>query len=65
MRGLFFKTMVRRDLFRATVAATAALATGIVSLDTPATGSSRGANKRRSRYQADSAEVPTKSFRTP
>ncbi|UVO27180.1 hypothetical protein [Bradyrhizobium arachidis] len=57
MRGLFLKTMVRRDLFRATVAATAALATGTVSPDTPATESSRSANKRRSRYQANSAEV--------
>src|SRR3954467_11788322 len=50
MPGLFLKTMVRRDLFRTTVAATAVVATGTIGSDAPATESSRSADKGSDRH---------------
>jgi hypothetical protein len=57
MRGLFLKTMMRRDLFRAAIVATAALAVGTSAPDALATESSGSAKKRRARYQPNSTEV--------
>jgi hypothetical protein len=57
MRKQFGTLFHRRDLFRAALAAAATTATGALT-PTPATAAPTGSpDKRRARYQADSAEV--------
>lgn len=57
MRKQFDTPLHRRDLFRAAVAATAAAATSAVALQPAAAESIGGADKRKARYQPNSAEV--------
>jgi hypothetical protein len=57
MRKQFDMTLDRRDLFRAALAAAAATATSAMIIQPAAAESTGGTEKRKARYQADSAEV--------
>lgn len=57
MKGLVLKGMRRRDLLRFAVASAAAATTGTLAIGPVAAQPLGSANKRKSRYQANSTEV--------
>jgi hypothetical protein len=57
VRKQFDAALDRRDVFRAALAAIAASATGGVTAEPAVAAPTGGADKRRARYQAHSAEV--------
>jgi hypothetical protein len=57
MKGRFLMTVHRRDLLRLAIATTAAATTGTLASEAVAAEPLGGPNKRKSRYQANSAEV--------
>jgi hypothetical protein len=57
MRGFLLTTLRRRDLFRVAIAGTAVVAIETLAFEAVAAEPAGNANKRKARYQANSAEV--------
>jgi hypothetical protein len=57
MKEFLLATLRRRDLFRVAVAGTALATVGTLAVEAVAAEPTGSANKRRARYQANSAEV--------
>jgi hypothetical protein len=57
MKGFLLAVVHRRDLFRGAIAGTATAAMGTLAFEATAAETTGSANKRKARYQANSAEV--------
>jgi hypothetical protein len=57
MKGFLLTSVHRRDLLRVAIAGTTMAATGTLAPDAVAAETTGSANKRKARYQANSAEV--------